>query len=434
MSAEPKPVFLNDSPRGPLLIGALAFFTLIGTIFAWSSTMSVSGAAIAPGQIAVEGNRRALQHRDGGPVAAVLVREGQRVKKNQPLIELDLTETRAEVAVLTSAKNFAVIRLARLKAEAENRDIVAWPIGIDTSDPKIQSSVQQEEQLFLARRGAYLGNVQLQKQQIQAHQRQIEGLRARIVSSRAQLATVDAELEAIRPLLSLGIVAKPRILALERAAAGFQGDLETLQGSIAAEQAAILQGQGQIAQLEKDRRESIARDQSDNESKLADTEPRLVSAKERLTRGTLLSPDDGFVYNLAVFSAGAVLVPGQVVLEIVPVDDSLVLNVEINPIDIERVRIGQEVTVHLTPYSGRWQSVLHGRLTKVSADRVDDVPKQRSYYRGVVKIDADDLKRAGVELAPGMPGDAVIQTEARTILAYFMDPIFRIYDFALREK
>lgn len=424
----------EDSPKLPLLIGIGALIVFLLVMFGWASAMSVSGAAIATGQLAVEGNRKALQHRDGGPVAAVLVREGQRVKKNQPLLELDLTDTRAEVAVLTSAKALALIRLARLHAEAEGAAAISWPAEVDANDPKNAAAIAQEQKLFNARLTAYQGNVQLLKESIEAHERQIEGIKGRIESSNKQLATVRAEADAIRPLVETGIVARPRMLGLERSEAGFQGDLETLKNSLAAEQAAIRQAEGQIAQLQKDRRENIAKDTSETEGKLADTLPRLASATDRLGRATLLAPDDGFVYNLAVFSPGAVLVPGQVVLEIVPADDPLVINVEINPADIDRVRVGQQVTVHLIPFSQRWQSVLHGTLTKISPDRFDDAQKQKSFYRGVVKLDPVEVKKAGIELAPGMPAETVIETEQRTIMAYFLDPVYRVYDFGLREK
>jgi HlyD family type I secretion membrane fusion protein len=430
-------VIKSDSPRIPVLVGMLAAVAFFVAMFGWASAMSVSGGAIASGKVAVEGNRKAIQHRDGGPVARVLVREGERVKKGQALLDLDLTDVRAEFGVLTNSRLVSLARISRLRSEARDAPEITWSdeLTSSTDDAQRRSSIEQEQSLFVARRAAYQGNIALLQKEIEGRQRQIEGLRARLVTTRAQLTSVQAEFTSLQPLAAQGIVSRPRILALERTGSGLQGDIETGQNSIASEENGILQAQTKIAQLEKDRRESIAKDMNEAESRLAEVEPRLKSAQEKLARGTMISPDDGYVYNLAVFSPGAVLTPGQVVMEIVPTDDALVIAVEISPTDIERVRPGLRVNVHLLSYTQRWQSIIQGELVKISADRFDDpYNKQTSFYKGIVRVDAADLKRAGAELAPGMPAQVIIQTEDRTILSYFMNPIFRMYDFALRER
>jgi len=425
-----------DSPRAPLLIGGIAAVLMILIFGVWASMMSVAGGAVANGKVALEGNRKALQHREGGTVKAILVREGQRVEKGQPLIELNPTDLQAEVAILDSTRVATIVRLARLRTEARNESQILWSADVNALRDRVQarSIIDQEAALFEARLTAYRGNINLLRQQIEGRERQIAGLEARLVAMQSQLTSVDQEHLSLLPLVEKGLIARPRVLALERTSASLTADIQTIRSQIDAERSSIQQAETQIAQLEKDRREAVAREIAEMEARLAEVAPRLTSASERLQNTTLVAPESGYVYGLAIFNPGAVITPGQTVMEIVPSTDALVLSVEISPKDVERVRRGQHVTVHLLAYSQRYQSVIKGRLDKVSADRFDNPQTGASYYRGTVSIAPGELQRAQVELVPGMPVNVVIETGERTILEYLLDPIFQVTDYALRER
>jgi HlyD family type I secretion membrane fusion protein len=302
------------------------------------------------------------------------------------------------------------------------------------NDPQLAAIRDQERNSFTARLVAHRGAIALQEQQVDGSTHQIEGLQGRKAATTTQLRSVEEELKSLQPLVERSLVTRSRITTLERAAAGFQGELETIQNSIAAEQTKILTAKGQIELLEKQRKESIANDLSETETRLADVQPRLAGAREKLGRSILVAPESGLVFNLKVFSPGAVLTPGQTVMEIVPADDALVLEIEIDPRDAERVRPGQGVVVHLLPYNQRYQAKIRGTLIKVSADRIDDQTANRSYFRGIVRVNKDDLARTGDVLMPGMPASAVVETGDRPILAYLLDPVFRITNFAMREQ
>jgi HlyD family type I secretion membrane fusion protein len=426
----------SDSAVGPALLGGVAAAAFVGALVLWSSSMSVASAAIAGGRISVEGNRKAIQHRDGGPIGRVLVREGQLVQAGQPLLHLDLSEIRAEVAVLENSRIVLLIRAARLRAEAADAAAFVLPAELagGARDPQVDQVFQQELAVFASRREAYHGQISLLRQQIEANRRQIVALQGRIKATEAQLASIDDELKSLKPLLEKGYVARPRVLTLERTASGLQGELEGFNGLITAETDKIRGAEIQIAQLTKDRQETIARDMAESDAKLADILPRLKAAGERLDRGTLVAPEAGYVYGLSVFSTGATVTPGQTVLEIVPADDPLVVTAEISAGDINRVRAGQPVDIFLLPYRRYQQSPLRGTLEKVSADLVEEKGTNRSYYRGTVRLNREDLQTTQMELVPGMPAQVTIETGKRTILAYFLDPVFKVYDFALREQ
>jgi HlyD family type I secretion membrane fusion protein len=425
-----------DSARNPLLIGGVAALLMALILIGWASVMTVAGGAIASGKVALEGNRKAVQHREGGPVRAILVREGQRVEKGQPLLELKSTDLQAEVSIIESSRLATLARLARLRAEARNEGSITWPEQLQAmrNDAQARSFIEQEGALFEARLSAYRGNVNLLQQQIDGRRRQIEGLEARLAATKTQLVSIDQEHASLLPLLEQGLVARPRVLGLERSSAALTADLQAIKSQADAERNGIQVAETQIAQLERDRQEAVSKEIAEMEARLADVMPRLTSSKERLQLTTIVAPETGYVYGLNIFNQGAVVIPGQTILEIVPDADSLVLSVDVNPKDVERVRPGQSVVVHLLAYSQRYQSVIRGRLEKVSADRFDDPQKQASFYKGVIKIDPAELKKANVELMPGMPVQVVIETGDRTIMAYLLDPIFHVTDYAFRER
>ena len=428
---------IADSPGRVIWFGAFAAFALLAGLLFWAKFAVISSAAVASGYVSVEGNRRAVQHRDGGPVAAVLVREGDLVKKGQTLVKLDLSEVRADVDVLHTTRLQLLARLARLRAEAANAAEIVYSdelLAAGRAQPAIMSFLDQERSIFQTRRVSYLGQLSLLKQQIEGYRRQLEGLRGQVASKHAQVGSIDKEHQDLAGLLAKGYVQRPRVLALERASMALRGDLEGLTAAIASAQNEIRKIELQISQLDKDRQEDISKTWSDAESRLAETEPRLIASRERLSRADLVAPENGYVYALAVHSAGAALIPGQTVLEIVPADEGLVITVEVDPRDVDRVHPGQPVEVHLLPYKDRYMSIIDGTVTKVSADRIQEQATARVFYKAIVSVDRESLRRNGVELVPGMPATAAIRTGERTILAFLLDPVFHIYDFAMKEK
>lgn len=421
---------------GPLLIaGGLAAGGLLLAIGAWAGTMSVSSAAIARGHAIAEGNRKAVQARDSAPVKAVLVKEGDKVAVGQPLVELDLSDVRGEVAVYEATLTQLMARRARLEAERLGQDLVlpATLVAAAATNPQVQVFLDQERALHQARVTAHRGALALFDQKIAGARQRIDGLKARLAAVREEFSYVVQEKEAIGPLVEKQIVSQSQLLALEREGARLQATIEDSLTEIAAATNDVEAGNAERAQLNQQRDEDIARSLSETEANLSTIEPRLVAANERLDRAIITSPESGYVYELAVFSSGATVQPGQTLLEIVPSDQPLVLQVQITPADIKRVKPGQEASIHLVPYHRRFQSLIYGRLESISADLVVDPQTNQSYYYGIVSVDSTDLARAGAELLPGMPAETMINAGDRTIAEYFLGPILEMYDSALKE-
>ena len=353
----------------------------------------------------------------------------------QPLVELDLSDIRGEVAVYEATLNQLMARRARLEAERLGEDLVmpAALVASAATNPQVQVFLDQERALYQARVTAHRGALALFDQKIEGARQRIEGLKARLAAVRAEFSYVVQEKEAIGPLVAKQIVSRSQLLALEREGARLQATIEDSLTEIAAATNDVEAVSAEKAQLNQQRDEDIARSLSETEANLSTIEPRLVAANERLDRAIITSPESGYVYELAVFSSGATVQPGQTLLEIVPSDQPLVLQVQITPADIKRVKPGQEASIHLVPYHRRFQSLIYGRLERISADLVVDAQTKQSYYYGIVSVDKDDLARAGAELLPGMPAETMINAGDRTIAEYFLGPILEMYDSALKE-
>ena len=435
-AASGRPGPIRDGVGGFVILGGAAgglFLLAIGT---WASMMTIASAALAPGRVIAEGQRKAVQAADTAPVKALFVREGDYVRPGDPLVELDLSDVRAEVAVFATNRLQVLARRARLQAEMAGTEL-AFPdelLRAAEADPQVRAILDQERALFDARRIAYEGSVALVDQQIAGSRAQITGLEARLAATRRQLDSIVEERNSIAPLVAKGIVAKNRDLELQRLAAGLEADMEAIQTDIGTARSRADEGEIQRTQLAKARREDVSKALAEAESDLATIVPRLAAARDRLARAVIVSPEEGYVYEMAVRSTGATVNPGQTLLEIVPSREPLVLSVQINPRDIERIRPGQTASISLLPYNRRYQSLISGTLKSVSSDIVTEERTGHSYYTAIIDVDAADLRRAGAELFPGMPGEATINAGERTISEYFLDPILRTYDHAMKEQ
>ena len=425
----------TDNPRKVVLAGVAIAVFFLGGICTWAAMAPIARASHAEGVVVVEGSRRPVQHRDGGPVSEVVVKEGQLVKAGDVLVRLDLSDVRADVDVLTTRRIQVMSQLARFAAEAADADQITFPAGLEAqrTDPDVAKVLDQEERIFQAGRAAVEGRTGLLRQQIEGYKKQIDGLTGQVRETERQIELIAEELVGLNQLLAKGLTPKSRVLALQRESASLGSTLEGLRAQIAAAGNEIHSAELEIDQIQKDRRQEISSGLSQAGAQLAEIEPRLVAAQDSLTRVDLTAPVGGRVLGLAVHGQGATILPGQVVLEIVPDSAPLVVKAKLNPNDVDQVRPGQAVDVHILAYKQRYQSILNGTVRSVSPDRVETPNGESAWFDAVVTLNPADLERAKVDLVPGMAATSLIKTGERTVLQYFLDPILRIYDFAMKE-
>jgi HlyD family type I secretion membrane fusion protein len=427
----------NDSARGPISVGLLVMVLFFGGIGGWAAYAPLNGAVIAPAVIKVEGNRKTIQHLDGGIVKQLQVREGDRVEAGQTVIVLDDTQARASVTMLTQQQDAYRAQQARLLAERDEAASIGFPDGLlqRRDNPQVAAILDAETRQFEIRRTGLAGQVSVLRQRIEQHQEQIGAAQAQEASQRAQLALIGDQLKDQNYLLERGLAQRSKVLDLERTAAALTGQAGEIAGNIAKSRQAIGEVEMQIIQAKNDRRTEIAKDLRDAQDKLLDLGPKLQAGEDVLYRTELRSPYAGKVVGLSVFSMGGVIGKGEKVMDIVPTRNDLTIEAKVNVDDIHEVRPGMRAEVHFTAFKQRVLPVIRGEVTQVSADRLTEPRTEIPYYTALVRVDEHELADAkDVELYPGMSATVMIPTKDRTALDYLLGPVVASFDQAFRQK
>ncbi|MCV0395634.1 MAG: HlyD family type I secretion periplasmic adaptor subunit [Rhizobiaceae bacterium] len=426
----------SDSARGAILAGWATLLVFFGGFGTWAATAPLNGAVVGEALVKVEGNRKSVQHFEGGTVSEIRVQEGSRVQTGDVLIVLDDSRTRAEYDVLL--QQHAVLRAteARLQAEFDRRNDVEFPPDLSAStEPFVVTAIEGQKKEFASRRTATQGMELVLKQRAAQLDEQIAGYRAQQAALEVQLASVQSELESLAELLTRGLITKPRVLQLQRSAAGLQGEIASTGAAIASAKQALGEVSEQSAQLHKDRSAEVTAALRDLQARLLDVEPRLRNAANVLDRNAIRSPYAGKVVDLAVFSVGGVIRPGERIMDIVPEETSLVVEAKVRLEDIAEIGPGMAAEIHFTSYKQRITPVIHGTVTEVSADRLTDERTGLAYYAAVVDVDDEELAASPeIQLYPGMPATVMITTQERTALDYLLGPLTTSFNSAFRQR
>lgn len=426
------------SARGQIVAGLVALAVLLGGFGAWSVTTSIAGAVVAGGQIRVEQNRQIVQHPDGGVVAEIAVQEGQHVAAGDLLLRLDGSLLGSELLIVEGQLFEVQARRARLEAE---RDDAARPVmppdlmQVAALRPEVAELVEGQMRLFAASREAEKTQTDQLAKRAAQFRAQIEGIDAQIAAMDRQIALIRQELADQRGLLQRGLAQSSRVLTLEREEARLMG----IAGELAAQRA---QSEGRVTEIELDivriaaerRQEANAqlRDIGSTELELAERRRALI---ERIARLDIRAPVSGSVLGLQVTSPRSVIRPADPILYIVPQDRPLVIAVNVQPIHIDEVHVGQSVRLVFPAFQNRMMPEVFGRVVVVSADALTNQTTGEAFYTAEIVLDPDEAAKLGDDvLLPGMPVEAFIRTGDRSPLAYLVQPFTDYFRRAFRES
>ncbi len=431
-----------DAPAHPpvgrlVATGVVLAVVGFGGFGAWAALAPLSSAAIAPGVVTADSNRKSVQHLEGGIIAEILVREGQGVAAGQPLMRLDDLESRSTVTVLEEQLWSLLAQQARLSAERDGLEVLAVPsvLAARAGHPVVSDILAGQERIFTTRRAGMDGRAAVTRQRIAQLDAQIAALEAQRAAGRRQLVLIQEEVDAVSEIVAKGYERKSRLLGLMRQAAELDGNQGDLANRIAQAREGIAQAEQEMLGLRADRQSEVAAELREAQTRRAEIAEKLAAAQVRQTRRDLLAPESGTVVNLRHFVAGAVVAPGAAVLDLVPSDDALVIEARVNPTDIDVVHAGLSAKVVLTAFKTRTTPQIDGTVTRVSADALTDERSGQPYYAARVTVDAAQLGALkDVRLQPGMPAETLIVTGERTLLTYLTQPIQDSFRKAFREE
>jgi HlyD family type I secretion membrane fusion protein len=408
----------------------------VGGVFGWGAFAMIDSAVVAPGTLMVEGNRRNVQHLEGGIVGEVLVRDGTMVVAGQALIRLDDTRVRAGLNVVLDETDRARARIAVLTAEREEAPAPLFPpeLMARRTDPKVAEilSVQQEE--FIARRNALQGQIEILTQRALQLQKQIDGLNVRIESNDRQLALVRQEIMGVEGLVRMGLERLPRLLSLQREEARLIGERGEAIENVARTQQAVGEAEMQRAQLVRARQEEIAKELRELQGRLLELREREISANDQLTRLTIDAPEGGMVMDLRYTTRGGVIAAGSQVASIVPQEERLVLEVQITPTDVDTVRIGMPASIRLSHAAARTTPILEGSVERISPDRMTDQRTGMPYFVARIAFGPEELTRyEHLRLQSGMHAEVLIRRGERSFASYLARPLADRFAKSIRE-
>lgn len=434
------PNALLDAPRprtrAPLLFGMTIFLVFVVGFGAWAGLAPLAEASVAPGVVKVEGSRRVIQHLEGGIVREIMVRDGAKVTVGQVLMRLEDVQSDAGLETQRAQRWALLAQDARLTAEAERKREITFPAVLLASDsPRAADAVTGQRALFEARSASLASQVQVLQARIEQQQATIAGASGQLIATRRQLELIRQEEQMRRGLVQQGLARLPDLLALQRSMAGLEGSIQDLTSQVERANGAIVEARQSIQQTIDQRLQEISTDLRDVRGKLAETEERLRAANDAFTRRDIVAPEAGTIVNLRIFTLGAVIKPGDPLMDLVPEQDRLVAEVNVQPYDIDVVYPGLQSEVRLPAFKQRLVPYLHGHVTWVAADVTTNDQTRQQYYRAYILIDRDQLARLpDVFLTPGMPVEAHIQIGQRTFFRYMTQPIRDSFNRAFREQ
>lgn len=425
--------------RGGIIAG-IFFILFLG----WAAFFRLDAAAYAQGALAVYGQRQSVQHRDGGIVSAIHVREGDRVRAGQILVELASPEVKAQERAMQAQAIRLLAQHARLQAEQDGLRRVAPPPEFadleDEADREAAGQALRQQQRELTERLAVLAAQRgsLGERAVQSGA-QGRGYGEQTRSAREQIRLVDEQIAALAPLAEKGFVSKTRLRDLERQRAALEGDRGRSDAGIAQSASAASESRIQILEAERSFHERTAADLRDVETRLGELMPQLRAAREQLARTQIRSPATGTVVGLTVFTPGGVIAPGQKLLDIVPQREPLIIQARIAPEDADDLVTGQRAMIKFPGLHERSLPNLEGELTRLSADSFTDEKSGLTYFTGDIRVPRDQIDKIAkvrgrnFELRAGMPVEILIPLRKRTALDYALEPLVGSFWSSFRE-
>jgi HlyD family type I secretion membrane fusion protein len=427
--------------RRPLVMGLWVILALAFVILIWGMFAPIDSAAVAQGRVVLFSDKKTIQHLEGGIIKEILVKEGDAVKAGQPLIKLNSTAAAANVSVLQSQYDMSRATRARLIAERDHQDTVTFDadmVARAKTNPDLSKAMAAQERLFSSERDAENAKRAILNQRIAQSQEEIEGLRSQIDSANGQLDLVSNEIATMQRLLAQGLATRTHLMELQRHQNELQGNRGQYEAEIAKAQQNIAETQMQIINQDNEFDAKNAQDLRDAQGQIADTQDKLRAAHDVLSRTTIVAPTSGIVTGLKYHTAGGVIDPGAPIMDIVPQNDTLIVEARVRPNDIGVVHVGEKARLIFPAYRTRATPKVPGRVIQVSADTFTDEHAMPpvTYYLARIQVDKKFLKKLSrpVTLYPGMPADVLITTGSRSFLNYLFKPISESMSRAFREE
>lgn len=415
--------------------GSVLGILLVGGVGGWAATAQLTGAVVSQGSVTVDQKLKSIQHRDGGIVSEITVREGDFVRSGQILIRLEDAQTKAELSIVRSQLNEHRMRKARLLAERDSLSTIEFPPETDTLSQENIPIINGEARLFAGN----FTHRESQKQQLELGIEQIgeeiKGLESQKLSKDNEMDLLDTEHKKIKGLADKQLIETTRIYNSDRDRARLMGEQGEIVAAIARAKTRMGEIRLQIIAVDEAARTEAQRELSIVEPKISELSERRMAIEDRLARTDIRAPISGTVNELNIHTIGGVITPAEILVTIVPEDAKLKVEVRLAPISIEQISVGQPARLRFTSFNQRTTPELKGEIARVSPATSRDPSTGETYYLGDIHVSPAELaKLGGEDLRPGMPVEVYVTTDERTALSYLTKPLTDQFNRAFKER
>ena len=418
-------------------VGMWALAIGFGGFLLWAGLAPLDEGVPAQGMVTIDTKRKTVQHLTGGIVKEVLVREGDRVKEGQVLIRLDEAAARANFEGVR--QRYLGLRAMEGRLQAEQRGLAKIMFHPDVvaelKDPQILQVTMTQEQLFESRRAGLRADLQGMEESVQGQESMIQSYDAMLINRKNQQSLLSEELGNTRGLVAEGYAPRNRQLELERMVAEVSSGLMELQGNTLRAKRAIGEIRQRAISRQQDYRKEVESQLADVGREVQSDAEKFRAAKDDLGRIDIKSPAAGQVVSLAVQTVGAVVGPGQKLMDVVPEDQALLLEARVAPHLIDRIHAGMPVDVRFSSFAHSPQLVVDGKVVSISADLLVDPQSGQGYYLARVGVTAEGNAKLGKRvLQPGMPVEVIFRTGERSMLTYLLSPLTKRLAASMKEE
>lgn len=420
--------------RGHVVAGSALALLLVLGCGGWAATAALNGAVITQGAVKIDQNLKEVQHRDGGIVQAIAVRQGDHVEEGQILFRLDDVQTRAELSIIRSQLAENLGRQARLVAERDNLASIAYPPEIARLSEETERILEGESRLFAGNKA----NRDSRKEQLEISivqsGEEIRGLQARQVAKVEEVRLVELERNKYLSLYEKGFIDGVKVFNINREWARLLGERGEIDATLARAKLRISDARLQIIAIDETARTEAQRELRQVEAKLSELADRRLANEDRLARMEIRAPIAGTVNELMIFTVGGVITPAARLATVVPQDSKLMVEVRIAPNDIDQIRPGQAARMRFSAFNRNTTPEVAGKLVHLSPATTKDPATGQSFYVGEVQIDDPAIALGERRLLPGMPVEVFIATEQRTALSFLVKPLLDHAARIFRER
>jgi adhesin transport system membrane fusion protein len=416
--------------RKSIALARIAMLLVICFVL-WANFARLNEVASAPGEVVPQGNVKVIQHLEGGIIQRIHVKEGTTVKAGTALVSLDLGAGGLNPAELRAQLDAMLLKRARLVAEAEGRKLT-----FDAAIVKRHADVaQSERRAFRARQRELASALGTLREQVVQREREVRELAAKRTTIANDLTLARRAFAMSRSLVVQGLTSKLEHLERLRLVKRLEGELAVLEESVPKAQAALKEGLGRLKEVTLRYRRTASEQQAQLAGEIARTQVLYTRATEQKRRTEIKSPISGVVKNLRYHTIGGVVKAGEPIMQIVPTDDSLVIEARLSPTDRGYVMVGQAAIVKISTYEYIRYGGLEGSVSHIAAD-TNDARGDNPYFRVIIKTKRAFLDEGGVKLpiTPGMQATVDIRTGERTVMHYLLKPVLKLKSEAFRER